>query len=501
MSENRQESFEERLQRVRRRQTDISPPRPQRSLRLLTVIIAVAVLGLVAFAFFLPPLDELNPLVDTDDELSITGQDTCEGVDALPGTVEAYQLDGVPSNAYDVRLPVASGDIYGWDGTAWQFIPSQPEDNNRLLQLTTPFECLAVVNVPNEQPLVDFDLSPGETRREDITPLYVRGIHPTLAGTLQGILPAGLSGDVIPLITNYRSPALVDVDSMTAILGNPEARQRHAAEIAAFADVGEYEAVALDYRAIPDDYRSEMADFIQRTAANLQRLNKRLIVVVSEADAYDWRAIGQAADEVIVRLSPTTDIESLLQWAVGEVNRRKLSLQFSAFSVTNEGRLVTLSEAVAGLGQAAVRPNVGYLIPEADMIFSLNTPYTIEFGVEGNTPFITYSRDDTIVHRIWVMTEGTAAHRIGLAEAYNLKGVLITDIHRSSLNDLEGDVQPLILQWKAYNLMGNVLADGTLLPGDTVTYQPPADEPEIIFEFLVDTVPVGRVQLTHQSDN
>ncbi|MBZ0309960.1 MAG: hypothetical protein K8I82_28110, partial [Anaerolineae bacterium] len=472
------DSFDERLERVRSRQTVSQPMLPIRqrpSWMIWSVTLAVLLLtgGLVVLSLFLPPLSKDSPLADALDsrgsaftalnsdktraekdgfavevhpgdpgenfgvalqsvspEAYRTGdvpseQWSCPPAETLPEIVveinAVYSLttEGTPPERTGLHIPAAEHDLYGWYGSTWNFVPAQlsADGKTRVTDVPVLPDCLVVTEIKPSTPELTVNLDLGQTRSDAITMnrLLIRGMQPTLQGSLQGVLPADTPASpgypVIPLISNYTSNDTVDAATVEAILRSPEMRLQHSANIAGFAEVNNYPAVALDYRGISPELHNQFSDLIKNITRVLRPQGRVLIVIVPPAvfedgwqtGAYDWRTLGLLADELIIRLPlnpeaylPNGEVDMMLQWAVGEVSRAKISLAVSALSVEtapeNPARLVTLETAWDGLGDVAFNEGAAYIAPGGEVTAFLNTPYQTQIGLDATiqSPFVTY---------------------------------------------------------------------------------------------------------------
>ncbi len=179
---------------------------------------------------------------------------------------------------------------------------------------------------------------------------------------------------VTPAIRNYADPRATDPDTIAAILANSALRRTHAAQIAAFAGSG-YDGVLIDYRDLPADLSDDYSALIADLAQQLHQAGLLLIVAVPSAQnldgswntgAYDWRALGAAADYLQINLDaspldfvPGADrpVEALLRWAVGEVSRDKILLGLTALSQQQVGSSLTpigYDQALSALGDVEI---------------------------------------------------------------------------------------------------------------------------------------------------
>ncbi|MCU0476427.1 MAG: hypothetical protein MUC99_10010, partial [Anaerolineae bacterium] len=277
-------------------------------------------------------------------------------------------------------------DAYGYDIETgrWRFLASQPTTAGTLsirLEDLPDRVALFVANPIDPQVIIPLDIT--ETLDPDVARLATivlpSGLSPNAAGQLVGGLAPGwqigAGYRVMPLVQNFTDPRALDVETVRAIVGSGAARRAHAEQLAAVALGGGFSGVFIDYRGLPDESRDDFSAFIRTAAQTLRANGLSLGVIVPAAQnvegawvtgAYDWRAIGAAADfvEVELPLNPTEYaagenryVEALLRWATREVSRYKLIAGLSAFSVREVGGAFSTVEyqaALAKLGNVRV---------------------------------------------------------------------------------------------------------------------------------------------------
>src|SRR5262249_55650635 len=109
-----------------------------------------------------------------------------------------------------------------------------------------------------------------------------------------------------------------------------------------------FQGIELDYRGISPELRDEYVQFLKKLDQALPD-NKILSVQVElphqvtdeewDTGGYDWQAIGEIADIVKMPTFPAPQaykqggqMDSLLSWAVGQVNRYKIQLLLTTHS-------------------------------------------------------------------------------------------------------------------------------------------------------------------------
>ncbi len=358
-------------------------------------------------------------------------------------------------------------DIYGWNGSRWQFIPAHPADGKLVATVDQVPERVALFQAaPTDQPriLAAYDvtqvLSPDVARLATI--IAPAGLQPTLDGKLAGNLAAGFDMNagylLTPAIRNYADPRATDPDTVTAILSNSSLRHEHAAQIAAFAGSG-YDGVLIDYRDLPAEQRDSFSAFIADLGKQLDQAGLLLIVSVPMAQnqsgewdtgAYDWRALGAAADYLQIDLSPDPTIyipgadrplEAMLRWAVGEVSRDKLLLGLSAELQRQTGdgfTTISYDQALSALGDVSVeasKTEAGTVDPGSEVTARLDG-YQAVAGAEPNTnqPYLDYvNATGNSVARMWLTTPDALRFRMDRTVPFALGGVAFDDLMSGGL--------------------------------------------------------------------
>ena len=166
-------------------------------------------------------------------------------------------------------------------------------------------------------------------------------------------------------------------EMLTSESGRTQAVQQIVGEVSkTYSQIGRnpYEGVTIDFEGLRAPQKEAFSDFLRQLQPALQKLDKKLLVCVPPVlttsayyDGYDYRAIGELADRVILmaygygpqnmtgftgteyyKTAATTPIASVytaLKYAVSEIAPSKLLLGFSAAStawkIDENGKLVS----------------------------------------------------------------------------------------------------------------------------------------------------------------
>ncbi|MCK6578962.1 MAG: hypothetical protein L6Q98_12735 [Anaerolineae bacterium] len=364
----------------------------------------------------------------------------------------------------DPTAPADLIDLYGYDPQTreWRFIPAALAGSSLVAAVDALPAQLAVLRVSGAPKTilaeVDVDQVLAAQVAEMATIVAPAGLQPTLQGGLVGSLAAGFALDsgylVTPAVRNYLDPQATDPDTVTAILANSGLRAAHIDQLLALADSG-YDGVLIDYRDLPDALRGAFSAFIAALGTQLQARQQILIVAVPAAQntadgwttgAYDWRALGAAADGLIVNLPadpaafvPGEDrlVDAMLRWAVDEVSRQKLYIGLSARSQRQVGDGFTsmgIDQALSALGDVSIEVELapGGTVPPGAPLTARLDGYPAELGSDPLTgqPYIDYLDEfGGAIARIWLATGDAVRWRIEKTTAFALAGVAFSDLN------------------------------------------------------------------------
>ncbi len=364
-------------------------------------------------------------------------------------------------------------DLYGFysDSSQWRFIPSKRVEADRLSATVEdiPDQVALFQSAPPQQFTVLVAVDGAQVLSPEVAQLATivapGGLQPNQQGQLVGSIAAGVDPNagylVMPVIRNYADPRALDPETINAIVSNRTLRGQHASQIANFASSNGFNGVMIDYRDVPLEQRDNFSAFIEELGANLDSLGLLLGVVVPQAEiadgnwdtgAYDWRALGAAADIVHINLGldpaafvPGADrpVEALLRWAVGEVDRRKIVIGLSALSARQINGAFTpigFDEALSALGDVEVEADtteVGSIEPGAEIRASLDGFEAVPgLLAEANTPYIEYQNEDgATVATMWLTSPEALRFRMDWTMPFTLNGVAFEDLLADGIAD------------------------------------------------------------------
>jgi hypothetical protein len=328
---------------------------------------------------------------------------------------------------------------------------------------------------------------------------FIPGPDGALGGTPPGVPPASYM--VVPGIV-APDPAVVDT-----ILRSSDLRAAHVAAIAEEVERGNYAGIGIDYRAVSPSLKEQFTEFVQTLSAALEEKGRTLTLTLPlpsrsegaiDAGAYDWEALGGAADWIEIAGELDQELyfqntEAALDYAVDRVDKSKLLLTITSLSVERGGDglrafphrdALTLAstagvkvegEIVAGSAVPLVAQNLAQGEGASGLLWD-ETARAVTFNYPGRGGKRT----------VWIANQFSAAFRVELAQRYGLAGVAVDNVavedggadvwapvrelsDTGSLSLSKPNADRFAPQWSA--------AAGTLsaTSGDAVTWTAPAE--------------------------
>ncbi|MFN2115821.1 MAG: hypothetical protein ACK2T6_08895, partial [Anaerolineae bacterium] len=324
-------------------------------------------------------IDRLAIRQPTRIRLRSAGDSLPSGVPELPSgrtlAAPVYELDvrgpaptvgslGVSLNlTEDERAFV---DPYGFDGQRWRWLSPRFTDRGQLrvriplesfvpeyIAITTAGEGATELSAVVLPPPASVPAAVSELPITEMRAYYLETDDGSVAGSAFPV--PSRDARRYAVISNVES-GRVRSDLVNNILIQPESRMRHREAIVDLVRRDGLDGIVLDYRGVSADLQRTYASFLERLAGDVHALDAELIVTVPmprwsvrdwESGVYDWGALGAAADGVRVLLPDDRPLEieeldSLVRWALGEVERGKLQLALPV-----QGRDMILGESTA----------------------------------------------------------------------------------------------------------------------------------------------------------
>ncbi|HIQ04604.1 MAG TPA: hypothetical protein EYH31_02800 [Anaerolineae bacterium] len=329
---------------------------------------------------------------------------------------------------------------------------------------------------------------------------------------------AGASYVIVPTLRNWGEDGVVRTDLIANLLVSEKQQETHLAAVEELVVGNLYPGIDIDYRGVDIMLRQEYADFIARLAERLHQHGKTLAVRVEpplqiaedrwDTGAYDWRALGEAADIVRIPMpvdprayAPGGDADRLLSWAVGEIDRRKIQIVLPARSVEQAGQYFLLKSY-----SEALRPLFGRLeaskqvLAPGDQVDLRLVADRATSGLVYDEPLGMYTyryRDDAGQERfVWLEDGASLARKLQLVGKYHLSGATVQhmlaadadpEIWATLQSFMEGGMQlnpsQFAIAWKVRS------ADGQLVSSE----QKPLHEP--FFSWVAPDQPGAQLQI------
>ncbi|MBK9052459.1 MAG: SH3 domain-containing protein [Chloroflexi bacterium] len=373
----------------------------------------------------------------------------------LVGDVVSVSYEGAaPKGSASLKMPTGAAaatlDLFGWHNNAWAFIPTSTSGE----QIVT-----AAGELPQLFALVQTGSPASRAMGTEILPTQEMpaAAMPLLSEVTVGSLTLGeggsLSGDIVAIpdgvyqqfirVTN--TGVVADTQSLVALLTDATAQSANIQAIVDQVTSGNYAGANIDYQGVPAAQREAFNQYLTELAAALQAQNKQLAVTLDtptqdtsgtwNSGGQDWAAIGQIADIVYVKmpLSPAAYVsggpaEQLLDYAIHQINRRKLSMVLSAYAVdTIDETFIEMpnEQALTNFGEVTLTEGSAELEPASSVAVAL-TGTASELAWDGGAWTYRYSYEQAgQTHTVWLGNEAAVNVRLLLANRYNLRGAAV----------------------------------------------------------------------------
>jgi hypothetical protein len=355
----------------------------------------------------------------------------------------------LPVESIDANAPIRNFDLFAWDGAHWQFVPSQLANGQITTELNRLPSILAILQKSPASPSLHADLLPEEVLNgmgSGLTSLSPAGLYLQTDGTLQGVLAGGFDSAmgyaIQPLVE-----AKADNNGRTALesmLANPQARQTNLGGLVDLANNAQYTGIKLDYRGISPERSTAFTIFVTDLANELHKAGKQLTLVIPapvqgangwNIAGYNLRLLGQVADTLEIDLQGVNvgaqdpNLQAMLSWAVGEVDRNKLRMLISSapLDVTEavSTRLPT-KRAMEMFGQVNTSNDPALIIPGTPVSLNLNgTVSGLEIDAATQAVRYQYTDGNGVSHLVYIPSTATLQQQLQLAQQFNLNGAVV----------------------------------------------------------------------------
>lgn len=397
----------------------------------------------------------------------------------------------IPNISHPERL-----DMYAWDGQAWAFVPSVSKGNQRIASVSTLPKLVGLFEAAPSAPVTAATVLPGEAVNTGaaLNAVFASGVSAQANGSLAGQLPN------LPLNPGFAVLPIVIADAQTTatVVSDPALRASHAQTLASFVYGGNYAGLVINYggsAASKDNFTA----FIRELKAQLQAQNKALLVQLPPLSAsdYDWLTLGKTADTILIALpnEPTAfgdgTVDTILQWATGQVERARLRLITTALSAQTSATGLALLDYNSGLnlfGSATTAPDTSAEVTAGQpvKVALSGQARSLDYDPQAFAPRFVAADAQGQTRTVWLNTARTLRQRLALAEKYHLGGVVVTDLFRvgvpvdmlTALTGYQANTpagvppQPALV-WMVSNTSG-LVAQATTQPGEPYSFTPSA---------------------------
>lgn len=455
----------------------------------IIIVGGLLVVVLIIVGLFLPPIslgqrlglggNDAETVMETTAEpasvsgITITGTnvsasllDETEGAAAIAavpaggtrtGNLFAINYEGeAPIGSMALTIPADAGslktlDLYGWDGAAWHFMPSQIDAaTQQIVAAEGPLpKAAAMMQMGTvSAPVVGAELLPTQELPVDVLPQLTEVSAGTLtlvgAGELQGEVTAVPTGAYDQYLRVTNTGAIVDQESLTALLNDTTAQDSHIANLVQQIAAGNYTGLNLDYQGVSTNQSLAFSSFVANLAEALHAQGFQLAVTLAtpqrtdtswDTAGQDWAAIGQSADMVYLQmpLNPTVYstngiADQLINFAARQIDRQKLTILTSVSAVDNIGESFiefTNAAALANFGELQFVQGSEEVEPGSPIEVALSgTASPLEWDGASLTYKYSYEQSGQ-THNVWLGNEAALSQRLALTQPYNVRGVAV----------------------------------------------------------------------------
>jgi spore germination protein YaaH len=432
----------------------------------------------------------------------------------IAGSIYHLQHRESPPKNIVITLPIPEAaesqarlDIYTWNGGDWAWQASRKVRAENLIEAELDFvpELVVVMESQPLNPMISadhvFDLALSDAGKNGIFELagLVLDANGQIRGNQAEIISQNQAANlpVVPTIRNWDECHPIYASPVDMLLTEPEARDRHISAIVALVQNQGYHGIEIDYRAIRPALRQAYTAFVAELRQALPA-EKQLYVQIGlpqqangavwDTAGYDLPAIGRLADLVKLPISndpgaytPGGQMEAMLDWAVGQVNRYKLQLIFSANSTEwVAGTLCDLNyqQALQRLGAVTLAGKSEIIAPNQELNFTLSgllTSAGVQVDDTRGVYWFTYYDPADRSHTLYFENTAGLIDALRLAKQYSLRGVAIAglwdNIDKSQiwaviqnfLNETKPPVEShYLVEWRVQTPAGQVIAAETV---------------------------------------
>ncbi len=354
-------------------------------------------------------------------------------------------------------------DLYAWNGKSWEWLPNQKILSEGTIESQLDYlpNSVAVMETHPINPTVSTTYIPNNPLPDnvqntlvEINPLGLMiGDNGKISGDLSN-LPSEVQNsalNVIPTIRNWGDDGNIRSDLVDNMLVDIAAQEQQIRAIVELVHRNAFQGIDLDYRGINPNLAPDYVYFLQQLRQALPN-NKTLSVRVDfprqisaqdwETGGYDWQAIGRVVDVVKIPTSPNPQaytqggqMDAMLDWAVGQVNRYKIQLILSTLSTEEvHGAIRTLSyqDALEPIGKAAMIDHLEVVMPGQELDFTLDGLIQGSTGIQFDRPsgayWFAYLDNNGTQRTVYLENASSIARKLQFVAQYNLRGVAVENL-------------------------------------------------------------------------
>ncbi len=389
----------------------------------------------------------------------------------LQGQLPSLAILSIPIP--DNSDPITTLDAYGYDGKKWTKLAFQsyPDEQRLEAYLTANIpQYVVVAQTQAQAPTLSADLTAKTALPAQLGAL-IGEVNPVglsiadgggIAGSVPPLPEAGASSpyQVLPTVNNLDGTQ-VRGDLVDAMVTDPDIRKQHVQALVDLAVEKLYPGLNIDYQGVTEDNKDDFSAFVRELADALHAKDKLLSVTLPlpveravddwATGAYDWDAIGRAADIVKLSLPTSRDayagdnspVRAYLQWAVGRIDRFKIQITFSIMGRDEFGTSfapIGFSSAAALMGPVDAPATI---VPDSKVFLDLpklREAGGIKFDAASGLNSFGYKDDKGQAHTVWLETANSLGKKIALAQEYNLRGVALRDVSGDAVEARVWDV-------------------------------------------------------------
>jgi hypothetical protein len=365
-----------------------------------------------------------------------------------------------------VRMPVPADesdihrlDLYGWDEQqrTWNWLAGTIDAERREIFGEVPSlpDAVLLVKTSPTPPILGIELPPRTAAGPQQAELILSSVvgEVTAAGLYLGDL-GGIVGErtllaappatrIIPVLRNWNDKGEVNRRLLRDLLASRSSRDLHIENIVSIVEAGGYPGIEIDYRGLDLQQREAFIAFAKQLSTALQSRARTLTIAVPapilvgdkwDAGGYDLAGIGRIANYVKLDLSvnpsalTSEQLNSLLNWAVGLVNRYKLQLVLPSQSIRQDAygatQLLRLEDALAPLGrfepmQPTVQPST-----TVRLLWSGNF-IGLKFDDASQSYRYSFLNTRGIQQNVWINTPASFMRSLERLSPYNVRGITL----------------------------------------------------------------------------